>query len=68
MPAARAVTVAPFKSTEARLGTDTEAPYFDTKPLANPAVPEVREYMARGMVGDEEVGLDSDIASITFAG
>ena len=28
----------------------------------------VREYMARGMIGDDEIGLDSDIVSITFAG
>jgi hypothetical protein len=31
-------------------------------------VPEVREYMARGFIQDEEFGLDSDVASITFAG
>lgn len=51
-----------------RIGTDSDSPYYDTGPLADPAVPEVREYMARGMVGDEEIGLDSDIVSITFAG
>jgi hypothetical protein len=33
-------------------------------------VPEVREYMARGFIQDEdeEFGLDSAVASITFAG
>jgi len=51
-----------------RIGTDTEPPYFDTAPLAQAGVPEVREYMARGMVGDEEIGQDSDIISITFGG
>jgi hypothetical protein len=51
-----------------KIGVDTEAPYFDTAPLANPAVSEVREYLARGVVGDEEIGLDSDIVSIAFAG
>jgi hypothetical protein len=51
-----------------RIGTDTSSPYFDTAPLAQPGVPEVREYMGRGMVGDGEIGLDSDIVSIAFAG
>ena len=51
-----------------KIGTDTASPYFDTTPLAQAGVPEVREYMARGLVGDEEVGLDSDIVSVTFAG
>lgn len=51
-----------------RIGTDTEPPYFDTGALAQPNVPEVREYMARGLMADEEVGQDSDIVSITYAG
>jgi hypothetical protein len=51
-----------------RLAVDTHSPYYDTAPLAVAGVPEVREYMARGMVGDEEIGLDSDIVSVTFAG
>jgi hypothetical protein len=51
-----------------RLATDSQSPYYDTKPLENPAVPEVREYMARGMIVDDEIGLDSDVVSITFAG
>jgi hypothetical protein len=51
-----------------KIGTDTESPYFDTASLAVAGVPEVREYMARGMVGDDEVGLDSDIVSISFGG
>ena len=55
-------------STWRKIGTDTATPYFDTGPLANAAVPEVREYMARGLIVDDEIGLDSDIVSITFAG
>jgi len=51
-----------------KIGSDTNPPYFDTAPLAQANVPEVREYMARGMVGDNEIGLDSDIVSVTFAG
>lgn len=51
-----------------KLGEDKSSPYYDTLPLANPNVPEVREYMARGIVDDQEVGLDSDIVSIVFAG
>lgn len=51
-----------------RLAIDTEAPYLDTRPLAQAGVPEVREYMGRGMLGDEEIGLDSDIVRIAFGG
>ncbi|MCX6900601.1 MAG: hypothetical protein NT105_18125 [Verrucomicrobia bacterium] len=51
-----------------RLAIEHHAPYFDTRPLAQSNVPEVREYMARGVVNDEEIGVDSDIVSITFAG
>ncbi|MCB1091588.1 MAG: hypothetical protein KDL87_08655 [Verrucomicrobiae bacterium] len=50
-----------------RLGTDTYSPYYDTNPLANPAVPEVREYMGRGVIDDIEIGLDSDIVSLTLS-
>ncbi len=51
-----------------RIGVDTSSPYFDTAPLGQNGVAEVREYMARGIIGDEEIGVDSDIISITFAG
>lgn len=51
-----------------RIAVDTTSPCQDEAPLANPAVPEVREYMARGMIDDVEIGLASDIISITFAG
>lgn len=51
-----------------KIGMDTEPPYLDTTPLAQAGVPEAREYMVRGVLHDEEVGEDSDVASITFAG
>lgn len=50
-----------------RLGTDNFSPYYDTNPLSNPAVPEVREYMGRGVIDDVEIGLDSDIVSLTLS-
>jgi len=34
--------------------------------LAAPGVPETREYMARGMIADDETGLESDIVSINW--
>ena len=51
-----------------RIGTDTESPFFDTKPVAVPGVAEVREYMARGRIGDVEIGLDSDIVPLAIPG
>jgi len=51
-----------------KIGIDTSSPYIDSRPLATPGVAEVREYMARGMMDDEEIGLESDIVSITYAG
>jgi len=50
------------------LGTDTRSPYYDTNPLANPNVPEVREYMGIGVIDNEEIGVPSDIVSIVFGG
>lgn len=50
------------------LAMDTSSPYIDGNPLAQPGVPEVREYRLRGVVNDEEIGLDSDILSVTWAG
>lgn len=50
------------------LGIDSISPFIDQRPLANPAASEVREYMARGMIKDAEVGIDSDIITITFGG
>lgn len=51
-----------------KLGVDTSSPYIDGRPLTTPGVPEIREYMARGMMDDEEIGLESDIVSITYGG
>lgn len=43
-------------------------PFDDQTPLLAAGVPEEREYMARGVNGDSEVGQDSAIVSCTFAG
>ena len=43
-------------------------PYFDESPLAVPNTPEVREYMAIGVVADEEVGQMSEIKEVVYAG
>jgi hypothetical protein len=51
-----------------KIGTDTSSPYIDGRPLAQPNVAEIREYMARGMIGDDEIGLESDIVSINYGG
>jgi hypothetical protein len=50
-----------------KLGNDSRSPYYDTKPLANPNVPEVREYMAIGVIDDVEIGVPSDIVQITLS-
>jgi len=50
------------------LATSTSTFYDDRTPLAQPNVPEVREYMVCGIVNDEEVGQPSDIVSAVFAG
>jgi len=50
------------------LGMDTSSPYIDGRPLAQANVPETREYKLRGVVQDVEIGLDSDILSITWGG
>jgi hypothetical protein len=55
-------------ATWTRIGMDTSSPYIDGRPLAQANVPETREYMLRGVVDDEEIGLDSDVLSITWAG
>jgi hypothetical protein len=50
------------------LGMDTSSPYIDGRPLAQANIPETREYKLRGVVTDVEIGLDSDIQSITWGG
>ncbi|MEI6507549.1 MAG: hypothetical protein WCO54_03645 [Bacteroidota bacterium] len=46
----------------------THSPYHDYHPLAAAGVPEMREYMVIGVQNDAEIGVPSDIASITYAG
>ena len=43
-------------------------PYFDESPLAVAGTPEVREYMAIGVIADEETGQHSEIVEVVFAG
>jgi hypothetical protein len=43
-------------------------PFDDQNPLAQPGVAEEREYMARGVIGDNEIGLPSDIVPVLFGG
>ena len=43
-------------------------PYFDERPLAVPGIPEVREYMGMGVVGNDEAGQPSEIREVAFAG
>jgi hypothetical protein len=50
------------------LAYDTESPYMDAKPLASAGVPEVREYMAIGVISDVEFGGESDIISVVYEG
>jgi hypothetical protein len=43
-------------------------PYFDETPLAVADTPEVREYMAIGVIDDEETGQPSEIKEVVYAG
>ena len=43
-------------------------PYYDETPLAVAHTPEVREYMAIGVVNDEEIGEMSEIKEVVYAG
>jgi hypothetical protein len=56
------------QTTWIKIGTDTSSPYIDGRPLATPGVPETREYMLRGMIKDDEIGIDSDVARIAWSG
>lgn len=55
-------------TTWTKLTYDTNSPYSDHTPLAVPGQPENREYMAIGVIDDEEIGLMSDIVSVVFGG
>lgn len=50
------------------LARDTRSPYHDIEDLKTAGVPEVREYMCIGVVGDEEIGQESDVVSVVFDG
>lgn len=43
-------------------------PIYDENPLLTAGVPEIREYMFRGVVDDEEKGVPSEIKEIVFVG
>lgn len=51
-----------------QIGVDTSSPFLDARPLETTGVPEVREYMLRGMVNDQPIGLNSDVQSVTWGG
>ena len=51
-----------------KLAVDTLSPYYDNSPLAQAGVAEKREYMGRGVLHDQEIGVDSDIVTVTFGG
>lgn len=50
-----------------KLAFDSVSPYIDNSPLAQPGVPEVREYRARGVIADQEIGLPSDTVQVTVS-
>jgi hypothetical protein len=43
-------------------------PFYDEAPLTVAGTPEVREYMAIGVIDDEEVGQTSEIREVVYAG
>ncbi len=43
-------------------------PYYDQRPLAVAAVPEVREYRAIGVMNDEQAGQPGEVQEVVFAG
>ena len=47
---------------------DTNSPYDDYTALATPGQAEVREYRARGLIRDVEIGQPSDVKTVTYAG
>jgi hypothetical protein len=46
----------------------TRSVYDDMRPLAQAGVPEIREYMAQGYIGDRQVGQQSDPKVVVYAG
>lgn len=51
-----------------KLAYDSYSPYEDTRPLATANQPEHREYMAIGILTDEEVTQQSDIVEAVYGG
>jgi len=51
-----------------KLAYDSFTPYGESRPLANAGVPEHREYMAIGVIRDEEVTQQSSIIEAIFGG
>jgi hypothetical protein len=51
-----------------KIGTCNHSPFIDHTPLAQAGVAESREYMARGLMNDAELPLDSDPVIILFPG
>lgn len=51
-----------------KLAFDSHSPYEDNRPLAVVGTPETREYMAMGVMDDEEIGQQSDIIEVVFGG
>lgn len=50
------------------LTRDTNSPYDDHTPPTVPGTPEVREYQAYSVLGDQQIGQPSDIVAVTFWG
>ena len=51
-----------------RIAVSTAASFVDQRPLAHAGVAETREYLLRGAIHDQAIGLDSDILSIAWGG
>lgn len=56
------------QTTWTKLAYDSFSPYEDNRPLAVANTPEHREYMAIGVILDEEVTLQSDIVEAVYGG
>ena len=56
------------QTTWTKLAYDSYSPFEDTRPLADENVPEHRQYMAIGVIRDEEVTLQSNIIDVVFGG
>ena len=51
-----------------KLAFDSYSPYEDNRPLHVPGTPEVRQYVAMGVIHDHEIGQMSDIIQVTYGG